>query len=152
MGVNSTSARTESFPGRDDQFEIKRLRQNKEPVPKGLVRPEKFSNIMQAQARQIKYGYEMMDALDIPKHLESYGLEWLPMVQDYYDKKYPGMYRIVAIDDASITKPLWKGPLGRSYEVVIYLENQHWDALKSISRFFKLRNYCVGLFLNLFFR
>jgi len=33
--------------------------------------------------------------------------------------------------------------IGRKYEVAILHEDAHFDALKSISRFYKLKNFCV---------
>jgi hypothetical protein len=53
------------------------------------------------------------------------------------------MYRIVCVADINVPTVIWKGPLGRKYEVTILSRNGHFEALKSISRFYKLRNYCV---------
>ena len=53
------------------------------------------------------------------------------------------MYRIVCISDDAVPTVLWKGPLGRKYEVTILHGEAHFDALKSISRFYKLKNFCV---------
>ena len=33
------------------------------------------------------------------------------MVQRYYNEKYPGMYRIILMDNNPERKPLWKAPL-----------------------------------------
>jgi hypothetical protein len=52
------------------------------------------------------------------------------------------MYRIVCVADENVPTVLWRGPIGRKYEVAIVSNGQHFDALKSISRFFKLRNFC----------
>jgi hypothetical protein len=38
---------------------------------------------------------------------------------------------------------IWKGPIGRKFEVVILHENDHFHGLKSIQRYYKLKNYCV---------
>lgn len=53
------------------------------------------------------------------------------------------MYRIICIGDECAPRVLWKGPMGRKFEVVILQEKNHFDALKSISRFYKIRNFCV---------
>jgi hypothetical protein len=53
------------------------------------------------------------------------------------------MYRIVCMSDAEIPTVLWKGPLGRKFEVAILLDEAHFDGLKTISRFYKLTNFCV---------
>jgi hypothetical protein len=47
------------------------------------------------------------------------------------------------VADTNLPTVIWKGPLGRKYEVAIINQNEHFDGLKSISRFYKLRNYCV---------
>jgi hypothetical protein len=53
------------------------------------------------------------------------------------------MYRIVCISDDNEPIVLWKGPIGRKYEVAILQEVDHFDALKKISRFYKIENYCA---------
>jgi hypothetical protein len=53
------------------------------------------------------------------------------------------MCRIVCVADNNVPAVIWKGPLGRKYQVRIIYKNDHFDAIKSISRFYKLRNYCV---------
>jgi hypothetical protein len=53
------------------------------------------------------------------------------------------MYRIVCVSDEEIPKVIWKGPLGRKYEVAILYVQGHFDAIKSISRFYKLDNFCM---------
>ena len=42
-------------------------------------------------------------------------------------------------------KPIvvWKGPMGRRFEVAILEQDGHFHGLKSIRRFFKLDNFCV---------
>ena len=53
------------------------------------------------------------------------------------------MYRVVCVSDEEIPTVIWKGPLGRKYEVAIIHEEAHFDALKNISRFYKLKNFCL---------
>jgi hypothetical protein len=54
------------------------------------------------------------------------------------------MYRIVLIDDGPDTAPIWTGPIGRKYTVALYLENKHYDGLKSIASFYGHKKYCPG--------
>jgi hypothetical protein len=86
-----------------------------------------------------------LEEIGINKTLESYGIEHLPVVQDFYDEKYPGMYRIVLIDDGPDPTPLWVGPIGRKYTVALYLEDNHYDGLKSIAAFYGHNKYCPGI-------
>uniref|UniRef100_A0A915DPC1 DNA-directed DNA polymerase n=1 Tax=Ditylenchus dipsaci TaxID=166011 RepID=A0A915DPC1_9BILA len=60
-----------------------------------------------------------------------------------FDIEYPGMYRVVAFDTNPQLRPFFKGPNGRRFEVPVYLDNGHFDGLKRINTFFRVRNYCV---------
>ena len=58
------------------------------------------------------------------------------------------MYRIVCVEANECTQlptVVWRGPIGRKYEVCILAEANHFTALKSVSRYFRLRRYCIGL-------
>ena len=42
--------------------------------------------------------------------------------------------------------PIWKGPPGRLFDVAVFLENKHWDAIRHINTFFQLgknAKYCI---------
>jgi hypothetical protein len=88
---------------------------------------------------------QFLEEIDIDNSLENYSIEHLNTVQNFYDKIYPGLYRIVLIDDGPDPEPLWIGPLGRKYVVALYLENNHYDGLKSIASFYGHRKYCPGI-------
>ena len=129
-----------------DQTEIYQRKKSGQSFA-NLITAGTFARICASSSRQYQFAIELMENTNIPKYLDSYGIEWLPQVQHYYNQRFPGMYRIVAIDDSIDVKPLWRGPLGQKYEVVIYLEAGHWDGLKSIASYFKMRKYCVGVLL-----
>jgi hypothetical protein len=73
------------------------------------------------------------------------GLKQLSLLQDFYDKKYPGKYRLILFSAENIyLKPIWKGPRLRTHNLILHLENKHYDVIKKVSLFFKLRRkYCL---------
>jgi hypothetical protein len=142
-----------------DQTELNAPKKADASAPHGLISHQVFYNIRNNRDRQTALALDLMRAVEIPRHLQQYGIELLPTVQEYYDQvnillsnkfiqvfqKYPLMYRIVCISDLEIPTVIWKGPLGRKYEVtILHAQGEnHFDALKSISRFYKLKNFCV---------
>jgi hypothetical protein len=73
------------------------------------------------------------------------GIKELSLLQDFYDKKYPGKYRLILFSAENIyLKPVWKGPRMRSHNLILHLENGHYDIIKKVPLFFKLkRKYCI---------
>ena len=133
-----------------DQSEIGRLKKGKKRTfqpPKHLHSRYKFSKILKHPELQRELAINLMKNVGIPTNLPSYGVEHLPDIQKYYDKKYGrSMYRIVLIDDSSRFKPLWKGPYGRRYNVSVLLHTdaEHYSGLKSIAQYFCAKKYCPG--------
>jgi hypothetical protein len=130
-----------------DKTIISELKKEGKDVPNNLTSQRAFSRLRYNKERQRQYALGLLEELDIQNNLEAYGITHLEVVQTYYDKKYPGLYRIILIDDTPETKPLWVGPMGRKFDVSLYLENGHYDALKSISCFFGHRKYCPGIII-----
>ncbi|KAL3099811.1 hypothetical protein niasHT_028589 [Heterodera trifolii] len=88
----------------------------------------------------------LLNAAGIREALNAYGIDQLQPVQDYWDQRFPGLYRIVLFEDRPevLPKPIWKGPTGRRFDVALFLSNGHYDEIKKINCFFKLsRHYCV---------
>jgi hypothetical protein len=89
---------------------------------------------------------KLMEEAKISPDEKTYGVEHIPKVQKFYDEKYPGMYRIIVMDNNPEIKPLWVAPLNEAkYQVVIYHESEHYDALKSVAKYFggPRTKYCV---------
>ncbi|KAL3080193.1 hypothetical protein niasHS_013865 [Heterodera schachtii] len=104
----------------------------------------------------------LMLELGIPEAQAAYGMDHLQAVQEYWvllinryglkrplqfkDQRFPTLYRIVLFEDhpEELPKPIWKGPSGRRFDVVLFLANGHYDGIGKISCFFKLgKHYCV---------
>jgi hypothetical protein len=123
---------------------ISEHKKNGKPISKNLIPRRTFYNIRKNPAKQKQLALNLLKEVHIPNNLSEYGIDHLKIVQDHYDAKYPGLYRIVLLDDHPGTKPLWKGPMGRRFIIALYLENGHFDALKSISAYYGHRKYCPG--------
>jgi hypothetical protein len=89
---------------------------------------------------------DLMTNAKIPQNLEKYGIAHLNLIQEYWDRCWPNMFRIVAFEEAPEIelKTLWKGNESRHFIVPIYLQNNHWDGIKKIHKFFQLnRKFCI---------
>jgi hypothetical protein len=73
------------------------------------------------------------------------GIKELSLLQNYYDDKYPGKYRLILFSAENIyLKPIWKGPRMRSHNLIVQLEEGHYDIIRKVSLFFNLRRkYCL---------
>jgi len=132
-----------------DRHEIEEHKKNKQSIPQRLITRQTFDRIKESQKRQDEIAIKIVNelGLDISQEKE-YGIEEIIKVQQYYDQKYPGMYRIVLMDQNPEVKPVWKAPLySAKYEVPIYYEDNHYDALSSIAMYFggPRTKYCVGM-------
>ncbi|KAL3114744.1 hypothetical protein niasHT_014558 [Heterodera trifolii] len=107
---------------------------------------EAFNRLLSNTQLMNKTVAELITAAEIPTNLEAYGLEHIKSVQDYWDKSTPGLYRIVLFEHApaELPRPLWKGPPGRRFNVTLFLQEGHYNAIKRINSFFNLgRKYCI---------
>lgn len=116
-----------------------------------FVRAGEFRRILSDPIRQESLATVLMENAGICKYQPSYSIEQLPVVQRYYDTAYGVLYRLICIgkDEQNGPVVLWKGPLGREFELVLLLEDDHFSVLKKISRFFKVHNFCIGLLFYL---
>ena len=131
-----------------DREEICRLKKNNKPIPSHLVTQQSFDRIKKNKTKQYEIALKLANEIGIdPECTEkAFGLEEIKQVQKFYNRQYPNMYRIVVMDQNPSVKPLWKAPLNNAkYEVAIYYENNHYDGLISIAKYYGARNYCIGL-------
>lgn len=127
-----------------DQRQITELKKIGQDIPSYLMKQPAFYSLRRSKKKQRFYAMKLIEEAEIDPDLDEYGIEHLKMVQEFYDDEYPSMYRIILIDDSTDYSPLWAGPIGRKYDVALYLENGHYDGLKSIAAFFGHRKYCPG--------
>jgi hypothetical protein len=128
-----------------DKALIAEMAKEGKEVPKELIKQQAFYRIQKIAIKQRELAIKLLNEVKISNDLDQYGIEHLQQIQEFYDLKYPDLYRIVVMDDSPETKPIWKGPMGRKFIVALYLENGHYDALKSISAYYGHRKYCPGI-------
>jgi len=120
-----------------------------------------FEKLKNNEQRQRELGLQLLRAAKISTNIKDYGIEELEIMQKYYDKLYPNMYRIIAFSEESAKMPIWFkkfqiflqihfriGPNHRrQYNVVVYLKDGHWNAIKHIESFFRFNEnrsmYCA---------
>uniref|UniRef100_A0A914I9Q8 Exonuclease domain-containing protein n=1 Tax=Globodera rostochiensis TaxID=31243 RepID=A0A914I9Q8_GLORO len=83
--------------------------------------------------------FELMGNLAIDGEAKSYGIGHLGAVQAYWDRTYPDMFRLVAFDKRTGLKPIFKGENVRKFDVCVITHEGHWDGIKSVSQFFKIK-------------
>lgn len=128
-----------------DQRQITEMKKKGYDIPDSLMKQQAFSSFRRNKNKQRYYAMKLIENAEIDSDLEEFGIEHLKMVQEFYDEQYPSLYRIILIDDSTDCSPLWAGPIGRKYDVALYLENGHYDGLKSIAAYFGHKKYCPGI-------
>ncbi|KAH7668238.1 hypothetical protein AAVH_42922, partial [Aphelenchoides avenae] len=104
-------------------------------------RPQK-TNILKDQVD------DLLQATGIDPHLPCYSVdEHLPLVQQYYNQRWPGLYRIAAFTENGVYKPVFKGEMAQ-YDVCIYRSatdagSHHFDGVRNLARIFGKDNYCL---------
>ena len=77
-----------------DSKMINQKKKKGEPIPKYLVTSWSFTRIMNEDMRKNKIAWRLLNEIGIDPKLDSYGLDVLPIVQDFYDREYPGFFNI----------------------------------------------------------
>lgn len=131
-----------------DQSEFNAIFKRGEVPPSNLMTAMQYQRLRNSKPKQKALAMQLLENVGIDPNLNEYGLDHVKLVQEFYDKQYPTMYRIVVMDDSPTNKPLLCGPLGRKYMVGLYFANNHFDGLRSIPAFFGHKKYCPGNFLK----
>uniref|UniRef100_A0A914I3D3 DNA-directed DNA polymerase n=1 Tax=Globodera rostochiensis TaxID=31243 RepID=A0A914I3D3_GLORO len=129
--------------GKFSLFYALELARNYQLINKGITEM-KFRYLEKTDKKQRELVLELMGNLGIGGNAKTYGVGHLGVVQAFWDKEFPDMFRIVAFDLATGLKPLFKGEGVRKYEVCVISNNGHWDGMKSVTKFFKVKYYCVS--------
>lgn len=94
-----------------------------------------------------RYAKMLMTNCNIPHNLPSYSFErYVRIVQDYYDRTYPGKYRVSVFSTVGSYKPLYVSEV-EHYEhdvsILYDAEAEHYDGIRTINRLFGSRFYCI---------
>ncbi|KAH7724141.1 hypothetical protein AAVH_08401 [Aphelenchoides avenae] len=91
---------------------------------------------------------DLLRATGIDSHLANYSIEeHVPQVQQYYNQRWPGLYRIAAFTENGVYKPVFKGELAQ-YDVCVYRSvtdggSWHFDGVRNVAKIFGKDNYCL---------
>ena len=104
-----------------------------------------FYRLLKNEKRQKELVDTLKSEVKLEPKKDGYGLNDLIKVQEFYDEKYPKRYRIILFDSNSIyLRPIYKGPRPRKYDLNLYLNNNHYDVIRKVSSFFKIKKrLCV---------
>lgn len=96
-------------------------------------------NIRKNPSLQRGYVIELMTQCGIPFHLDEYDIEtYGNIVQEYYNKLYPGQFKIFCFSDYGFYKPIFKSNVSNFNNVLcVYYINKHFHCIKNIRSFFK---------------
>jgi len=103
----------------------------------------KFNQFYKNLDEQKKRVDQLIIEMDISP-AKSSGLNEIIQIQKFFDKKYPEKFRIILFSLENIhLKPIWKGPRSRKHDLILNLSGDHYDVIKSVTKFFKIRKYCI---------
>lgn len=104
---------------------------------------KKFNQFYKNLMKQKELVDKMLLEMDI-KPVTSSGIKEIIQIQEFLDKKHPEKFRIILFDSENIyMQPIWKGPRSREHDLILFLSGDHYDVIKSVTQFFKLRKYCL---------
>ncbi|KAH7709385.1 C25F9.2 protein [Aphelenchoides avenae] len=94
-----------------------------------------------------RYAKMLMAQCGIPFGLPSYPVEqYAPIVQDFYEKTYPGMFRLSVFSSIGWYRPVFLGaPEKYICDLPIYYDEQrkHFHGIRTIHKFFSKSWYCI---------
>jgi len=138
---------------------------------KALLHRREFSRYLKKKAAQDEDVENLLDELEIDPHLHEYDIEtYGPLIQvlreyfifiiiyskEYYDREYPGMFKIFAFNEFGCFKPFWKSDIENRFLhpicLIYWSEQRHYDAVRNPGKLFKDSNrYCFAVkFQNYF--
>ena len=105
---------------------------------------QRFSEYRHDIQRQTRDILQLLEELNIPIKLDGYDAEtYAPILQNYYDRMFPGKFRIIFFSDVGQYKPFFKTQtFCFDVPLCIYYANGHFTAIRTVSTFFSIRNYC----------
>ena len=94
-----------------------------------------------------RYAKMLMSQCGIPFGLPSYSVEqYAPIVQDFYDATYPGMFRLSVFSSIGCYRPVFlAAPEKYVFDLPIYYDEQqkHFHGIRTIHKFFSKSWYCI---------
>lgn len=78
-----------------DEKIINDLKKKKKQIPNHLLTKFSFARLLKNSERKRKLIYDLINKIGIDGKDESYGLDNLQLIQDYYDTSYPGLNKYI---------------------------------------------------------
>ncbi|KAL3099254.1 hypothetical protein niasHT_028201 [Heterodera trifolii] len=97
---------------------------------------EAFNRLVSNIGRMQTAVEELMNSSGIQNDKTSYGIEHIQHVQQYWNRVFPGTYRLVLFEDRpeELPRPIWKGPGGHRFNVTLFLSSNHYDVYHAEKR------------------
>jgi hypothetical protein len=99
-----------------------------------------------SQRRQQADVTRMMGTMQIEQDLESYTIEEFgPLIQNYYEMRWPGKFKLFAFKENGIFKPFWQSDVEHFEKPIclFYHEvEEHFDAVSDAGKLFGRSKYC----------
>ncbi|KAL3074551.1 hypothetical protein niasHT_034888 [Heterodera trifolii] len=119
---------------------------------KCILPRQRFSEYKTDERKQLEGVHALCRGCDIDVNQPFYSIEeYGERIQEYYAALHPGMFRLFCFDTFGKMKPSWKANINEyMHELcVVFYEGAdgavgHYDAIKSIGKFFSTKNYCFG--------
>lgn len=108
----------------------------------GLCSRPLFTLLIKHSQRQKELVEKFLQSAKIDTTKPSFGYEDYGQIQEYYDKKYKGMYRLVVISEGTL-EPIYAGPRNRRFVVPIYKQHDHFHGIRKLNIFLGVKYYCV---------
>ncbi|KAH7703161.1 hypothetical protein AAVH_29675, partial [Aphelenchoides avenae] len=86
---------------------------------------------------------DLMWAAGIQPGQRAYGLDDATKVQEYFNRSWQGLFRLVIFGDKSGQKTLFNGGVNAKNNIFLYHNDGHYDVMKSPAQFFDRKYYCV---------
>lgn len=101
---------------------------------------QKFRDYRKSYRRQLRQVLGLMRSIGAPENLRSYNAaEWLPLVQQYYDQIFPGMFSIYVFGKYGTYRPILKyGHRDNLHQLVLYHNDEKFDVIPKVNRFFQI--------------
>ena len=102
-----------------------------------------FKNNMNRQSQGVM---RLLKKTNIARDAGSYDAKkCCPIIQKYYDEIYgPGKFKIFIFSNYSF-KPIYTSNVDEYlYPILLFHHDHHFDGIRTLSKFFKSRNYCLS--------
>jgi hypothetical protein len=119
---------------------------------KHLLTKQRFHEYVHDENRQHQDVMALLDWTGIPNDLEDYDVtDYGEKIQEFYDNKWPGLFRLYAFEQYGNYKPFWTSTPTGSYKYVlpVLYENMHYIPVKNIAKLFSNSTmYCFAVNYN----